>query len=177
MPYDAAVLAKQGSEGPACRWGLFAREGLMADVETTKQLSSMRQTKAAGEYLHKGPLECAITLAAEGQLPETKTEYLFRLLQRLKPQENSTCSSPGSSTRPAPTRRRFPNLRPSLSSHEPFRNSWRCTRRHARNLMTSAHGQWLRGTCHWGTNATPSKNAASRYPYGPWRHAPRAHDV
>ncbi|MEO6945553.1 MAG: hypothetical protein ABI150_02900 [Nitrobacter sp.] len=60
----------------------------MADVETTKQLSSMRQTKAAGEYLHKGPLECAITLAAEGQLPETKTEYLFRLLQRLKPQEN-----------------------------------------------------------------------------------------
>jgi hypothetical protein len=62
----------------------------MADVETTKQLSSMRQTKAAIEHLHKGQLECAITLvaAAEGQLPETKTEYLFRLLQRLKPQEN-----------------------------------------------------------------------------------------
>jgi hypothetical protein len=62
----------------------------MADVETTKQLSSMRQTKAAIEHLHKGQLECAITLAAaaEGQLPETTTEYLFRLLQRLKPQEN-----------------------------------------------------------------------------------------
>jgi hypothetical protein len=62
----------------------------MADVETTKQLSSMRQTKAAIEHLHKGQLECAITLAAaaEGQLPETATEYLFRLLQRLKPQEN-----------------------------------------------------------------------------------------
>lgn len=62
----------------------------MADVETTKQLSAMRQIKAAIEHLHKGQLECAITLAAagEGQLPESTVEYLFRLLQRLKPQED-----------------------------------------------------------------------------------------
>src|SRR5579872_7452996 len=62
----------------------------MGDVETTKQLSSMRQIKAAIEHLHDNQLECAITLAAaaEGQLPETKVEYLFRLLRRLKPQED-----------------------------------------------------------------------------------------
>ena len=62
----------------------------MAGVETTKQLSALRQTKAAIEHLHKGQLECAMTLAAaaEGQLPEATVEYLFRLLQRLKPQEN-----------------------------------------------------------------------------------------
>ncbi len=62
----------------------------MPDVETTKQLSALRQTKAAIEHLHKNQLECAITLAAaaEGQLPETTIEYLFRLLRRLAPDDD-----------------------------------------------------------------------------------------
>lgn len=62
----------------------------MADVETTKQLSSLRQTKAAIAHLHKNELECAITLAAaaEGQLPETTVEHLFRLLRRMAPQDD-----------------------------------------------------------------------------------------
>ena len=62
----------------------------MPDVETTKQFASMRQTKAAIEHLHKGQLECAITLAAaaEGCLPETAVEHIFRLLRRLMPQED-----------------------------------------------------------------------------------------
>jgi hypothetical protein len=62
----------------------------MAEVETTKQLSSLRQTKAAIAHLHKNELECAITLAAaaEGQLPETTVEHLFRLLRRMAPQDD-----------------------------------------------------------------------------------------
>lgn len=59
-------------------------------VETTKQLSSMRQIQAAIVHLHKNEFECAITLAgaAEGQLPESAKEYMFRLLKRMMPGED-----------------------------------------------------------------------------------------
>ena len=54
-------------------------------VDTSKQLASLRQIIAAIEHLHKRELECAITLAgaAEGQLPETAKDYLFRLLKKV----------------------------------------------------------------------------------------------
>ena len=54
-------------------------------IETTKQTASLRQIIAAITHLHKKELECAITLAgaAEGQLPESTGEYLFRLLKRV----------------------------------------------------------------------------------------------
>jgi hypothetical protein len=62
----------------------------MPDVETSKQLASLRQTKAAIVHLHNNQLECAITLAAaaEGCLPETTVEHLFRLLRRLAPDDD-----------------------------------------------------------------------------------------
>jgi hypothetical protein len=54
-------------------------------VDTSKQLASLRQIIAAIDHLHKKELECAITLAgaAEGQLSETTTEYLFRILKKV----------------------------------------------------------------------------------------------
>ena len=54
-------------------------------VDTSKQLASLRQIIAAIDHLHKKELECAITLAgaAEGQLPEKRTDYLFRLLKKV----------------------------------------------------------------------------------------------
>ncbi len=59
-------------------------------VETTKQLSALRQIQAAIAHMHKKEFECAITLAgaAEGQLPESTKEYMFRLLKKVMPGED-----------------------------------------------------------------------------------------
>lgn len=56
----------------------------MPDVQATKQLSARRQIEAAIRHLYANELESAITLAgaAEGQLPETTKDYLFRILKR-----------------------------------------------------------------------------------------------
>ena len=58
-------------------------------IQTTKQLSALRQIIAAIAHLHNKQFECAITLAgaAEGQLPETTTQYLFRLLKKAVAQD------------------------------------------------------------------------------------------
>jgi hypothetical protein len=68
-----------------------ARIWTMADkestVETSKKVAALRQIRAAIAHLNKGELECAITLAgaAEGQIPESIMESLFRLIQRKLP--------------------------------------------------------------------------------------------
>ena len=48
----------------------------------SKKDSALRQTKAAIEHLYANELESAITLAgvAEGQLPETARQHLYRVL-------------------------------------------------------------------------------------------------
>ena len=52
-------------------------------VETTKKLAAQRQIDAAIAHLHRGELECAITLAAaaEGLLPDTNEPHVFAYLQ------------------------------------------------------------------------------------------------
>lgn len=52
-------------------------------IKTDKKLSSLRQILAAIEHFEKKDYECAITLAAagEGQVKETTTNHLFRLIR------------------------------------------------------------------------------------------------
>jgi hypothetical protein len=60
------------------------------DVQTTKQLASLRQIRAAIEHFHKQEFERVITLAAaaEGLLPPTNDPHLFRdFKRRLTPEE------------------------------------------------------------------------------------------
>jgi hypothetical protein len=53
-------------------------------IKTDKQLSSLRQIRAAIEHFHKVDYECAITLAAagEGQIKEKTGNHLFRLIRK-----------------------------------------------------------------------------------------------
>jgi hypothetical protein len=52
-------------------------------MKTTKQQAAYKQIVAAIEHFHKKSYECAITLAgaAEGQVKETTTKHLFRLIR------------------------------------------------------------------------------------------------
>ena len=52
-------------------------------TETTRKLAAQRQIGAALVHLHKGDLECAISLAAaaEGTLPPTEEPHIFQILR------------------------------------------------------------------------------------------------
>jgi hypothetical protein len=60
------------------------------EIETMKQLASLRQIGAAIQHFHKQEFECVITLAAaaEGLLPPTNDPHLFRdLKEHVTPEE------------------------------------------------------------------------------------------
>jgi hypothetical protein len=54
-------------------------------IETKVQFASMRQIHAAIEHLHRGDVECAITLAgaAEGMLPDTDEPHFRQQVKAL----------------------------------------------------------------------------------------------
>jgi hypothetical protein len=59
-------------------------------IDTSKQLSALRQVRAAIEHFNKDEFECAMTLAAagEGQLPEKGADFLLRILRLRAPTED-----------------------------------------------------------------------------------------
>jgi hypothetical protein len=59
-------------------------------VKTSKQLSALRQVRAAIEHFHKGEFECAMTLAAagEGQLSDKGIKFFWRILKLRAPAED-----------------------------------------------------------------------------------------
>lgn len=64
------------------------KTGIIPSIETTRQLSALRQIHSAIEHLHNNQWECAITLAlaAEGQLPRTDSEIsLFNAMRTHSP--------------------------------------------------------------------------------------------
>lgn len=54
------------------------------NIETSKQLSALRQIEAAIVHFHNAEFECAMTLAAaaEGLLPTTDKPHIFAMLRK-----------------------------------------------------------------------------------------------